>query len=35
MKGGVGKLCDKVFCERWCVTKLCVCVQELCVKAGV
>ena len=21
-------VCDKVVCERWCVTKLCVCVRE-------
>ena len=31
-------VCDKVVCERWCVTKkdgVCVCVTKLCVKDGV
>ena len=39
-------VCDKVLCERWCVTKMCVkdsvcvcdqvvCVIKLCVKDGV
>ena len=31
-------MCDKVACERWCVTKkdgVCVCVKKLCVKDGV
>ena len=26
---------DKVVCERWCATKLCVCVKDGVVKDGV